>query len=172
LQEERIAWRAIIRSQVLFTATLLTEVMPQIWRRDPEQGLQTLDKLRQLTRGALAEMRTMLIELRPASVINTPLSELLAQLTEAVTCRSGLPFQLFIEKILLPGVQMNFYRIAQYALNNVVKHAQALHGGSDFMKESSHQMTMEYQDAGQASDHDDGVGFYSGIKATGNWHHA
>ena len=115
-------------TQVLFTATLLTEVMPQIWRRDPEQGFQTLDKLRRLTRGALAEMRTMLIELRPSAVINTPLSELLAQLTEAITSRSGVPFQLFIEQIpILPDeVQMNFYRIAQEALNNVVKHAQAM----------------------------------------------
>jgi signal transduction histidine kinase len=48
-------------TQTLFTATLLTEVMPQVWRRNPEHGLQMLDKLRRLTRGALAEMRTMLI---------------------------------------------------------------------------------------------------------------
>jgi signal transduction histidine kinase len=114
-------------TQVLFTATLLTEILPQIWRRDPQQGMETLEKLRLLTRGALAEMRTMLIELRPSSVVNTPLSQLLAQLTEAITCRSGLPFQLVIENIpLLPEeAQMNFYRIAQEALNNVVKHGQA-----------------------------------------------
>ncbi len=89
--------------------------------------MQRLEKLQQLTRGALAEMRTMLLELRPSAVINTPLGDLLAQLTEAVTSRSGLPFQLFIEQIpLLPeNVQTSFYRIAQEALNNVVKHAQA-----------------------------------------------
>jgi signal transduction histidine kinase len=76
---------------------------------------------------ALAEMRTLLLELRPESLTNTPLGELLAQLTEAVTGRSSVDFELFIEKIpLLPEeAQTNFYRIAQEALNNVVKHAQA-----------------------------------------------
>jgi PAS domain S-box-containing protein len=114
-------------TQVLFSATLLADVLPQIWRRNPEQGLQKLDKLRQLTRGALAEMRTMLLELRPAAVVNTPMGDLLAQLAEAVTSRTGLSFQLLVEQIppLPENVQINIYRIAQEALNNVVKHAQA-----------------------------------------------
>ena len=80
-------------TQVLFSASLIAEILPQIWRRNPEKGFQSLEKLRRLSRGALAEMRTMLIELRPAAMIHTPLGELLAQLTEAVTSRSGLPFQ-------------------------------------------------------------------------------
>jgi signal transduction histidine kinase len=158
-------------TQVLFTATLLTEVMPQIWRRDPEQGFQTLEKLRLLTRGALAEMRTMLIELRPSAVINTPLSELLSQLTEAITSRSGVPFQLFIERIpLLPDdVQMNFYRIAQEALNNIVKHAQAMYvsvslnetqvpAGEDGSSERIVKLVIQ----------DDGVGFYPGTIQAGH----
>jgi signal transduction histidine kinase len=83
--------------------------------------------LQQLIGGALAEMRTLLLELRPSAVVNTPLAELLAQLTEAITSRSGLPFQLFIEQIpsLPENVHTSFYRIAQEALNNVVKYAQA-----------------------------------------------
>jgi signal transduction histidine kinase/PAS domain-containing protein len=114
-------------TQVLFSATLLAEVLPQVWRRDPEQGLERLERLRRLTRGALAEMRTMLLELRPSAVINTPLNELLAQLVEAITSRSGMQIQLFLEQIpaLPEDVHVNFYRIAQEALNNVVKHAQA-----------------------------------------------
>ena len=114
-------------TQVLFSASLVAEVLPRIWRRDPEMAENSIQELGRLTRGALAEMRTMLLELRPAAVTRTPLGELLAQLTEAITSRSGLPFQLFIEKIpLLPDeVHTSFYRIAQEGLNNVVKHAQA-----------------------------------------------
>ena len=114
-------------TQVLFSASLLAEVLPQVWHRDPEQGYERLERLRHLTRGALAEMRTMLLELRPSAVIHTPLHDLLAQLAEAVTSRSGLRFDLNIEQIppLPEEVHVNFYRIAQEALNNVVKHAQA-----------------------------------------------
>jgi len=114
-------------TQVLFSASLVAEVLPKIWRRDPEMAENSIEELRRLTRGALAEMRTMLLELRPAAVTRTPLGELLAQLTEAITSRSGLPFQLFIEKIprLPDEVHTSFYRIAQEGLNNVVKHAQS-----------------------------------------------
>jgi len=114
-------------TQVLFAASLVAEVLPQIWRRDPEKALTSLEDLRRLTRGALAEMRTLLLELRPSAVIKTPLNDLLTQLTEAVTGRTGLAFQLFIEQIpsLPEEVHIGFYRIAQESLNNVVKHAYA-----------------------------------------------
>ncbi|MBP1693508.1 MAG: two-component system, NarL family, nitrate/nitrite sensor histidine kinase NarX [Chloroflexi bacterium] len=114
-------------TQVLFAASLVAEVLPQIWRRDPQRGQASLEELRRLSRGALAEMRTMLLELRPAALIKTPLGDLLAQLTEAITGRTGLPFQLYIEQIppLPDDVHICFYRIAQESLNNVVKHAQA-----------------------------------------------
>jgi signal transduction histidine kinase len=114
-------------SQVLFSAGLVAEVLPSIWDSDPEEALESLEELRRLTRGALAEFRTMLLELRPTAVTKTPLGQLMAQLTEAVTSRTQLPFRLHIENVPpLPGeVHTAFYRIAQEALNNVVKHAGA-----------------------------------------------
>lgn len=151
-------------TQTLFSANLLADVLPQIWRNNQELGLQRLDKLQELMRGALAEMRTFLLELRPSSLTNTPLSDLLTQLAEAVTIRSGLSFQLFIEKIsILPeNVQINFYRIAQEALNNVVKHANAqqvtlslstMPLTPDSTGESRYEVTLLIQD--------DGVGYSS-----------
>ena len=158
-------------TQALFSATLVAEVLPQIWRRDPDRAMQSLEKLQRLTRGALAEMRTVLLELRPSAVTKTPLGEILAQLTEAVTSRSGLPFQLFIEKIpLLPEeVQLSFYRIAQEALNNVVKHAQARQvtvslGVRQILQDASFSSGSEVILVIQ----DDGVGFSSGSTQTGH----
>ena len=83
--------------------------------------------MRQLTRGALAEMRTLLLELRPATVTQTRLGDLIKQLCEAFIGRSRLPITLTIEGDcqLPPEVQVAVYRIAQESLNNVFKYARA-----------------------------------------------
>ena len=84
-------------SQTLFSVSLIAEVLPRIYARDPVQGAQRLDELRQLTRGALAEMRTLLLELRPAALAEANLSDLLKQLGEAVTGRARIPVEVRTE---------------------------------------------------------------------------
>ncbi|MGQ9683598.1 MAG: cache domain-containing protein [Anaerolineae bacterium] len=114
-------------SQTLFSATLIAEVLPRLWERNPQEGQRRLAELRQLTRGALAEMRTLLLELRPSALTEAPLSDLLRQLGEAVTGRSRVPVTVRTEgeRALTADVQLALYRIAQEALNNVAKHSGA-----------------------------------------------
>ena len=71
---------------------------------NPPEGQRRLEELRQLTRGALAEMRTLLVELRPNALTDIPLSTLLRQLTEAMISRSRIAVQLSTEGDL-PGGQ-------------------------------------------------------------------
>jgi PAS domain S-box-containing protein len=114
-------------TQTLFSASVIAESIPRIWERYPDEAQQGLEELRQLTRGALAEMRTLLIELRPAGLTEKPLGDLLRNLTEATTSRTRVPIELSVEGngVLPPDVQITLYRIAQEALNNIAKYAES-----------------------------------------------
>jgi signal transduction histidine kinase len=114
-------------TQTLFSASLIAEAVPDLWESDQEEGRALLAELRQLSRGALAEMRTLLLELRPAVLVEANLADLLRQLGEAAAGRSGIPVTVAVDDLcpLPEEVHVGLYRIAQEALNNVVKHAQA-----------------------------------------------
>ncbi|MCO5203832.1 MAG: sensor histidine kinase [Anaerolineae bacterium] len=116
-------------TQTIYSAALITEALPRIWERNPDEARRNLVKLRQLLRGALAEMRTMLFELRPASLESADLDILITQLADAFTGRTRIPVQLKLsgENKLPPDVKIACYRIAQETFNNIEKHARAEH---------------------------------------------
>ena len=114
-------------TQTLFSANLIADVIPRIWKRKPEEGMQNLEELRQLTRGALAEMRTLLLEMRPESLERADLKSLLTQLADAFTGRVRVPVSVAIQGDceLTQEVKIVFYRVAQEALNNIARHSGA-----------------------------------------------
>ncbi len=114
-------------TQTLFAVSLIAEVLPDLWDLDKAEAHKSTEELRQLTRGALAEMRTLLFELRPAALNQARLSDLLKQLSEALMGRERLPICLDVDGDCdLPcDVKVEIYRIAQESLNNVVKYARA-----------------------------------------------
>jgi two-component system nitrate/nitrite sensor histidine kinase NarX len=114
-------------NQSLFSAGLIAEVLPRVWERNPDQVLRSLEDLRRLTRGALAEMRALLAELRPSILTDTDLGDLLHQLSSAFTGRTNVPVTVDVagQGALPADVQVAFYRVCQEGLNNIAKHAEA-----------------------------------------------
>ena len=141
-------------TQTLFAASLTAEVLPDLWELDEAEARKSAEELRQLTRGALAEMRTLLFELRPAALKQARLPDLLKQLSEAVMGRRCLPITLTVtgEYDLPCDVKVEIYRIAQESLNNVVKYARATQVQINLRLEAGH-VRMEIAD--------DGIGFDS-----------
>jgi len=114
-------------NQSLFSAGLIAEVLPRLWERDQEEARRSLEDLRRLTRGAQAEMRTLLAELRPSTLTDSTLGDLLHLLGNALSGRTNIPVAVTVtgEFILPAEVQVAFYRVCQEALYNVAKHAKA-----------------------------------------------
>jgi PAS domain S-box-containing protein len=114
-------------TQSLFAASLKAEALAGLLD-DHEKALTAVEELRRLTRGSLAGMRTMLLEMRGGALEQTPLPELLRHLVEASASRIGADVKLAVDgyrRQLPPDVQTALYRIAQEALNNVARHARA-----------------------------------------------
>ncbi len=140
-------------SQTLFSASIIAEVLPRLWERNQNEGCRRLDEIRQLNRGALAEMRTLLLELRPAALVEIPLSDLLHQLGDSITGRARVPVDVDVtgQHSLPPEVKIALYRIAQEALNNIAKHARASHAKVNLYCQPGH-VELNVRDDGQGFD--------------------
>jgi PAS domain S-box-containing protein len=114
-------------TQALFSMTLITRTIELLLERDPAAARDKLGALRDLQRDALAEMRSLIFELRPGSLEQDGLVHALRTHAVAVEGRVGLPIRLEADELeRLPiEVEEALYRIAQEALHNVVKHAAA-----------------------------------------------
>jgi PAS domain S-box-containing protein len=116
-------------NQSLFSAGLIAEVLPRLWERDQEEARRSLEDLRRLTRGAQAEMRALLVELRPTTLTDADLGELLRLLGNAFAGRTNIPVSVTItgEGKAHAEIQVALYRMCEEALNNIAKHANAGH---------------------------------------------
>ncbi len=136
-------------NQSLFSAGLIAEVLPRLWEREPDEARQSLEDLRRLTRGAMAEMRALLAELRPTTLTDSELADLLRLLANAFTGRTNIPviFTADGEGILPSETQVAIYRICQEALNNIGKHANASQVEID-MQHRSEELELHIRDNG------------------------
>lgn len=140
-------------TQTLFAASIVANAIIRQWRDDPASIGAELYELRDLTQGALAEMRTLLLELRPSALLEADLGDLLRQLADTIKGRSRMRVIYHAEGkcALPPAVHVAFFRLAQEALNNVLKHARAQHVKLQLLR-SAERVELLIQDDGRGFD--------------------
>ncbi|MBZ0317951.1 MAG: PAS domain S-box protein [Anaerolineae bacterium] len=116
-------------SQTLFTTSVIAGSLPSLFESNTERGLHQLAELHDLTRGAMAEMRTLLLELRPENVVKTSFGTLIHQLGNVAQARQKIAVSILTrgdDRQSLPeAVHLALYRIAQESLNNTINHGDA-----------------------------------------------
>jgi len=96
---------------------------------DIDQLTSPLDYVLSLAEAGLAEMRALIFELRPESLESEGLVAALNKRAEAISTRHQIEVILDLcEEPSIPlRMKESLYRVAQEALNNIVKHARASH---------------------------------------------
>jgi signal transduction histidine kinase len=113
-------------TQTIFSLTLTARAARLLLERDPARAAGQLDHLQELAQSALAEMRSLIFQLRPTPVEAIGLGPALQRHLTGLQSEYGLTVDLHLEgePRLPPEQAARLFRIVQEALNNVVKHAQ------------------------------------------------
>jgi signal transduction histidine kinase len=114
-------------SQALYGIALGARTARTLLDTDPQRATEPVDYVLQLAEAGLAEMRALIFELRPESLETEGLVAALEKQVAATRARYGIEVSTDLcEEPSLSLVEKEvFYRIAQEALHNVVKHAHA-----------------------------------------------
>ncbi len=153
-------------TQSIFSMTLTTQSAILLLERDPARVGEQLARLNELAQGALAEMQTLISELSPQKITEGGLADALRRHLTERHLPDSLSVSLDVSgKLELPPAEaQGLFRIAQEALNNIVKHSGAsrvnlrLHLSEPFWMEiEDNGYGFDLRQARQAS----GVGLHS-----------
>jgi PAS domain S-box-containing protein len=115
-------------TQSLYSLTLLAEAGRRSIQLDVPQAAGYLGDIGEIAQQSLKEMRLLVYQLRPLALEHEGLIGALQARLDSVEKRAGVEARFLIEGSLgdLPSaLEEGLFRIAQEALNNVTKHAQA-----------------------------------------------
>ncbi len=136
-------------TQSIFSMTLTTQSALLLLDRDPPRVAEQLQRLNELAQSALAEMQTLISELSPERVTEGGLASALRRHLAERHLPEGLSVSLDVsgEEKLPPAEEQGLFRIAQEALNNIVKHSGARR--VDLRLHLAEPFWIEVQDDGQ-----------------------
>jgi signal transduction histidine kinase/integral membrane sensor domain MASE1 len=145
-------------SQTLFSMTLHAKAAQVALHgaglEDDHPAARALAEVVQLTRGALAEMRALIFELRPGALAEEGLEAAVSKHAGALASREGLQVEVVgpAERLpVAPHIEEQLYRLIQEALNNVVKHAHT-HSARVAIETGCDDITVTIRDEGDGFD--------------------
>jgi len=116
-------------TQALYSVTLYAQAAHMAMSAGKQdEAMENLEELRNMARDAMVDMRMLVFELHPPRLEQEGLAAALQARLGSVETRAGLQTEIHVqgeERRLPLSVEEELYWIAQEALNNVVKHAQA-----------------------------------------------
>ncbi len=112
-------------TQTIFSMNLTVQSARMLWSKDRARVVEQLDRLQELTRSAVSEIRVLVSHLRPMELISGNLQETIGRLVDERQQRDNMQIELEVsgDRELPQSTIIGLYRIVQEALNNILKHA-------------------------------------------------
>jgi two-component system NarL family sensor kinase len=115
-------------SQNMVAARYMLDLAVAKVKSGAPDALQVIERGAQGLNGAIKEVRRISHDLRPSMLDDLGLSPSLKALADSFTERTGIPVELktvAFKNMLLPEARTALYRVAQEALTNIERHAEA-----------------------------------------------
>ena len=138
--------------QTLFSAVFTAEAAGELLERDPSQARAEVQRLQELAKEAVREMRSLVFELRPAEIEVEGLVSTLRKHVEVLRRVYGTEIDLTVQggRRLNLALERELFRIAQEAIRNALTHSSGRRIAVDVsMRDSVVTLSVS----------DDGVGF-------------
>jgi NarL family two-component system sensor histidine kinase LiaS len=115
-------------AQRLFSLSVSTTTLPDLIAQSPERGIQQAKAIAELAEQTLLDLRSLLMDLRPTSLVQHGLAEsltLLFRQWQSIHSAHIEPALMLTGRHIPAAIEDAVYQITQEALSNVARHADA-----------------------------------------------
>lgn len=115
-------------AQTLANVVIQAEICERVMEKDLNEAKKELEKLKEIVRASLQELRKIIFNLRPSSLDDLGLRAAISRYCEEFQEETGIrtEFRFFGDRMRLnPDVEITIFRVLQEILTNVKKHSGA-----------------------------------------------
>ena len=97
-------------------------------QKDSEEGIKTLEDLKESVRAAIKEVRSIIFDLRPMQLVDLELNQTILEIVNTISEESNINVDINLKPSkteIEPIIQVAVYRIIQEVFNNIRKHSKA-----------------------------------------------